>query len=195
METVDRSARRGRAVRGAAAAAVATTVASTAHTLAGGAAPPVWLLIAVTLLAMPVAVALTGRRPSLWRTSVVVALSQVLLHVAFATVGSALPAASRHVHGAPPTLSVGVDAAALTVDPVMIGGHVLAAIVTVVLLTRGERAMRAIAAGLRQVVSRATVALPAASPVSLPMAPVGHRPAPLVALASLSRRGPPLHAH
>ncbi len=174
---------------------MATIVASTAHTLAGGDAPPLWLLIAVTLLAMPIAVAVTGRRPSLWRTTVVVGLSQVLLHVAFATVGSALPASIGHVHGALPALSPGVDAGALTVDPVMIAGHVLAAIVTVALVSRGERALRAIAAGLHRLVTRA-LAVPAASyDAPRPAVRATRMPASPTALASLSRRGPPLPAH
>ncbi len=194
---MDRSQRRGRAVRGAAAAAVATTVAATAHTLSGGDAPPVWLLVAVTLLATPIAVLLTGRRPSLWRTTSVVAVSQLLLHLAFATVGTAGPAGGRHVHGAAVSLAgSGGDGAgavgALASDPLMLAGHVAAAAVTVLLVSHGERALRAIAAGLRHVVERTVIAW--------------HRPAPLlrvialplgtargaVALTSVSRRGPPV---
>ena len=45
------------------AASVAVVVSATAHTLSGGGAPPAWLLVAVALLATPVAVALVGDRP------------------------------------------------------------------------------------------------------------------------------------
>jgi len=192
VESVDRSQRRARALRGAAAAAVATTVAATAHTLAGAPAPAAWLLVAVTLLAMPLAVALTGRRPSLWRTSAVVAVSQVLLHVAFATTaGTAAPGSAGHVHGAAPALSA-VDAGVVAVDPAMVAGHVIAAAVTVALVTRGERALHAIAAGLHQLVRRVVVAAQPPAP-RLRLVPLASAIATgVVAVTSVSRRGPPV---
>lgn len=190
MESVDRAQRRGRALRGAAAAAVATTLAATAHTLSGGAAPPAWLLVAVTLLATPIAVALTGRRPSLWRTGAVVAASQFLLHLAFATAGAADPRAVGHVHGAAPLLTA-VDAGAVAIDVPMVAGHVLAAAITIALISRGERALRAIAAGLRHFARRIAVAAPRRAP-RVPVLAVGRRiTATAIALTSLSRRGPP----
>lgn len=198
MEQVDRAQRGTRALRGTIGAAVATTVAATAHTLSGGTAPPLWLLLAVTLLAAPVAVACTGRRPSLWRTSTVVAISQLLLHVAFATVGATGPGgAAGHVHGTAVLLqdsAVG-GGTALAIDPLMAAGHALAAVVTILLISHGERAVRTIAAGLRELAAR--IAIPSSAlPVGVPALAFG-RAAPIAAVrvTSLSGRGPPALAH
>lgn len=189
-----------RAGRGTAGAAVATTVAATAHTLSGGQAPPAWLLLAVIALAAPLAVALTGRRPALWRTSAVVAASQLLLHFAFATVGTAAPAGGHggHVHGAaiilgeaPASTAAGLGTALFALDPLMIAGHALAAVVTIALVTRGERALATIAAGLRRLAARVDVAVPLLPAVPRPVAPARPTPAAAVFLVTLSRRGPP----
>ena len=95
MHSVRREGRRARAARGALAAAIAIATAATAHTLAGDGAPPVWLLLAVTALAAPLAVWLTGRALSTWRTAAIVILSQTLLHAAFAATLAKL--AARYV--------------------------------------------------------------------------------------------------
>lgn len=189
MERGRHAARRARAVRGCAAAAVAVVLAATAHTLSGGGAPPWWLLVAVTLLASPLAVALVGRAPALWRTSAVVAVSQALLHTAFAAVGADAPAAGvRHVHGG---ALLGIGSAGVVLDPGMIAGHALAALITTVLLVWGERMLRGIGRGLRRLLRLLPAHAPG-SPSAPPRAvPVALPTLPRVHLASLSRRGPP----
>ena len=182
-----------------ASAGIATTVAAAAHTLAGGGAPPWWLLVATTLLAAPVALALVGRAPSLRRTTAVVLVAQGLLHVAFASVGTAdmragsgqgahtgaaghawahlstaLPAVGDHVH----------------LDAGMIAAHLLAAAATVVLLAHGERLLRVIARGLRRLLTSPAPTLP--RPRGRVAAFVRVASAPAAAfLTDLSRRGPP----
>ncbi len=190
MERVRLTARQTRALRGGAGAAVATLVAATAHTVSGGGAPPVWLLLAVTLLAWPIAVSLTGRTPSAWRTALVVTATQLLLHAAFASIGTADPVLTGHVHGESVVLAVG-SSAAIVLDPVMTVGHALAAAVTVVLLAHGERMLRALADGMRELLPRVAVRplLPAVPALCAAAAPrVGGVP---LLLTPLSRRGPP----
>lgn len=178
-----------RAVRGCTAAAVAVVIAATAHTLSGGGAPPLWLLVAVTALAAPIAVALAGPAPALWRTGAVVAVSQALLHTAFAAIGSAPVAAARHDHGA---VALIVESGGVTVDAEMVAGHALAALVTTVLLAWGERMLRELARGVSRrlrLLTGHTATLPAAPsravPATLPAVP-------RIQIASLSRRGPPV---
>ena len=185
---MDRTAGRGiRALRGTAAAAIAVLVASTAHTLAGGVAPPAWLVVAVTILAAPLSVALVGRRRSVLRLSAAVVTAQVALHAAFAAIGSAAPAsmpAGHHHLALPPDVSV--DPAATTMSV----GHALAAIVTIVILAWGERMLAAIARGIRRLLALAPHRLPHPHevPTSFLQTP---RAIAAVALHSVSRRGPP----
>ncbi len=182
-------------MRAGVASAIAVLAASTAHTLSGGSAPPAWLMLAVALLAWPIALVLIGRGPSLPRTAATISAAQVLLHGAFAVVGTAAPtggtglAHAGHVHGvmALPGLMTG----GVPLDAAMIAGHVVAAAVTTLLVTYGERLLRALADGVR----RALPALPGPvlAPVAAP-ASVGWTVPALpsrVTLSGLSRRGPP----
>ena len=176
-------ARRLRVLRGSAAAFVATILASPAHTLSGGGAPPLWLLLAVTVLAVPIAVALIGRRPSLPRLAGTVAVAQIMLHTAFAAVGTDAPA-TLHGH----------DVALAPTDAGMTAGHAVAAVVTTFLLATGERMLAATARGIRRVLRAPD---PRALPVAAPPRPVSWRPRlhAVLILTSLSRRGPPAFAH
>ncbi|WP_239498542.1 hypothetical protein [Microbacterium sp. PM5] len=190
--------RRVRALRGTSAAAIATTIASTGHTFGGADAPPLWLIVAVTILASPVAVALVGRRRSLPRTAAAIAAAQIALHTVFAEVGPAsLPAAGTgHVHGAltvgPTAADAGHHAAHFTLG--MLIAHVLAAVTTVALVSYGEQLLAVLGRGIRRVLSRPRAVAPPAFPwVVLPSF------APRVArdkahLSVLTRRGPPAFA-
>lgn len=179
--------RRVRALRGSAAAAIAVLFASTAHTLAGGIAPPAWLVVSVTILAAPLCVALVGRRRSVVRLSAAVITAQVALHTAFAAIGSAAPAAmpAGHHHLLLP-LVASVDPAAAT----MSAGHALAAVATIVTLGWGERMLAAIARGIRRLLTLAPQSAPHphAAPASFSAPP---RAVAAVSGHSVSRRGPP----
>ncbi|ODT22869.1 MAG: hypothetical protein BGN98_09845 [Microbacterium sp. 69-7] len=187
-----------RALRGTTAAAIATTIASAGHTLGGGQAPPLWLIVAVTVLASPVAVALVGRRRSLLRTAAAIAAAQIALHTMFAVIGPAsLPAAGTgHVHGAlsigPAVAGSGHSAAHLGVG--MLLAHALAAVVTIALVAYGERLVAVLARGIRRVLNRTHSPAPQSFPwVVIPS------PGPRVAradahLSVLTRRGPPAFA-
>ena len=183
--------RRVRVVRAGGAAAVATVTAAAAHTLGGGTAPAPWLVATVMLLAWPIALAIVGSRPSAVRTGLAVAAAQALLHSAFALVGDVQPtAAAGHHHAA---LVLGATAGGTpSVDGAMIAGHALAAVVTAVAVCHGERMLRAVARGIHSLLRLVVVAPPTggwrAPALPLPT-PRGLRPR--LALADLSRRGPP----
>ncbi len=192
--------RRVRALRGTAAAAVAVLFASTAHTLSGGDAPPLWLILGVTILAAPLCIALVGRRRSLARSGLAVAAAQLALHAAFAAVGAAAPADAPaampgsalrgHEHVMAMLGATTMDPAATT----MTIGHGLAALVTFVVLAWSEAAAAAISRGIRHLLRRVP-AHAAPHPAATP--PVASAPAPVPAavfLACVTRRGPPAHS-
>lgn len=185
--------RRARAVRGSAAAAVATTFASTGHTFAGGEVPPLWLLLAVTVLASPVAVALVGRRRSFPRLAAAVAAAQVALHASFAAVGTSAPTASgTHTHMAMPALG---DAPTMAhTSSGMIVGHIAAAIVTIAVVAYGERLLAMIARGLRRLLARSVDVVPADHPRIPTPAHRTHAGVAALFLSALTRRGPPAFA-
>lgn len=186
-----RDTRRGRAIRAGAAAAVATVAAAAAHTVAGGSAPPPWLVAAVILLAWPVALVIVGRAASAPRTGLAVVAAQAMLHGAFAMVGDAAPSAAGahgHLH-APLLLAPG--AASPAPDAAMLGGHAIAAVVTVLAVCHGERMLRAVAAGIRSLLRRTLPTSPhPAVPLAVP-ATVAPAPVPALFVSDLSRRGPP----
>lgn len=192
------TSRRARALRGTAAAAIATTIASTGHTFGGGEAPPLWLIVAVTVLASPVAVALVGRRRSLPRTAAAVAAAQIALHTVFAAIGPASLSAtgSAHVHGplvlGPAVAGLGHSAAHVSVG--MLLAHSLAAVVTIALVVSGEQLLAVLARGIRRVLNRSHPPAPHLFPrvVVLSSGPrVARAPAHL---SVLTRRGPPAFA-
>ena len=204
------TARQLRALRGCAAAVVATLVSATAHTLAGGGAPPPVLVLAIAVLAAPVAVVLVGRRPSRVRTGMAVLASQVVFHVAFAVAGSlgaeTMPAG--HAHGAmiaasmPGMPMLGMTMPGMTMHPgagmdadaSMLIAHAVAAVVTVIMVSYGERMLRAIARGLSRYLPPLWQGTPLRS--EAPRTATARPPAPLRPLFSseVSRRGPPAFA-
>lgn len=203
MDTGRSAARRARALRGTVAAAVATTIAATAHTLSGGGAPPLWLLLAVTALAAPLSVALVGQRPHVARLSTAVIAAQAVLHFAFASIGTSAPAAlgdprGAHDHSAMLLPSAGTEigatataTATAAMTTTMMIGHVLAAVTTIVLLAFGERMLKAIARGIRQLLP--LLPTPAAPRPAVRAAASASRTAvsPASFLTSVTRRGPP----
>ncbi|WP_439594285.1 hypothetical protein [Microbacterium sp.] len=184
------TSRQLRALRGTAAAAVAVWTASVSHTFGGGDAPSPWIVVVVTVLAAPFAVLLAGRSLSLLRISITVVLAQLLLHVTFALTAGLDPAAGGHVHGAAHALGGTLD---LVPDPVMTGAHVIAAIVTILVIARGEWMLRAIAAGLVRLL-RPLVVILARTAHAVPAAPVEEpaRARTSIRPSDVSRRGPPV---
>lgn len=196
-----RQSRAPRVARGVAAASVATFVALLSH-VAGGGAMPGWLGIAVPwVLSVFACTLLAGRRLSLIRLSLSVLLSQVLFHVLF-VLGAAdagAVAGGHHQHAAVTLAPLSEGAtAALYADSVMWGWHLVAGVVTVVAVHRGERLIAALRGLAAEITDWFRRALPTPPPSSLPDAP--RAPVSTVAswsvddaprLAPLRRRGPP----
>jgi len=166
------SARVTRTLRGAVAAAFSTFVALLSHVAGGGTMPGLIGIVVPLVFSTLVCVLLAGKRLSLVRLSLSVAVSQMLFHTLFilgtANGSSVVSSPSGHLsHGAPVTL----DAASL---PMVHDGHagmwiahVVAALVTIVALHRAETLLSAIAAVKEFVLARLVPAVLAApgSPV------------------------------
>lgn len=191
--------RQRHALRGAAWSSIATLVAATSHTVAGGPAPAMLLVVAMAVLLTPVTAVLAGARPGLGRLAAAVAVGQAAFHAVFQLLGAptgqgaAIGGPHAH-HGAALLLrSAAVDAGARTEDAGMYLAHAVAAALTVALLWRGEQAVRAIA---RATVSLLRRARAPRLPVSArPPRAVAATPPPAAASALLSaapRRGPPV---
>jgi hypothetical protein len=178
-----------RLARGFAAAAFATFVAALSHTVAGGAAPSAFGVLASFLLSASACTILTGRTLSVSRLAASVAVSQALFHGLFSNVGT--PVAVVHDMAA-----MGVAAPAHQhSDSGMWLAHVIAGVVTVLAFRYAETAFWGLADTARLFLAR-IVSLLFALPVPLPRpAPDRQRsilPADLTPLlSSLRRRGPP----
>ena len=188
--------RQTRAIRGVAAATVATLVSATAHTLAGGGAPPAIFVAVVILLASPLCVALAGRTLALWRLALSVLASQALFHVAFAvTSGAGAGTTAGHSHHEAAQVAAPASAVAWSMGPLMLLSHGIAALLTVVALLHGERMLRAVARGilrlLRPRFETARASFP--TPRALRREAARSIPSPFFT-SELSRRGPPLDA-
>lgn len=191
-----------RTARGFGGAVIATLFAAASHALGGGRITPI-AVVATIVLALPLCVALAGRLASLWRLAVAVGASQFLFHWCFAALGSAPTSAGgsapnpHAAHFGPAVLGPVPPAPELlasgAADASMWASHALAALVTVALLYRGERA----ALGLMRLIRRARpFALPrATAPVPRPRIRASEARTPLRAglcpLSPISHRGPP----
>jgi hypothetical protein len=186
--------RRQRALRGFSASTVATTIAAAAHTFGGGDAPAWWLVLGVVLLSAPAAVWLVGRRLSVRGIAAAVGVSQGLLHVTFAAVGSAAPRGGlghHSMHVAAADLAAGGH---LHLDAGMLVAHVAAAALTTVLLCHGERLLRALARGMRRLLAPVTARPLALAAVPATPTPRRERAVRPAFLSVQPRRGPPAFA-
>ena len=199
------TSRAERTSRGLVVAALASFVAIFSHTVADGGSVPVLGVVLALVFAAPVCIALTGRRLSWVRLSTAVALSQFAFHgllVAGLGGGSFSFGGAAHLHRA------GVIAQRLASDaPSSVlhadhgGGamwiaHACAALVTVLAIGAGERALVAILGlgRLRRVAALLDWA-PRAVGAPRPLLAAWRRTAPrLAVLTEMRRRGPPLAA-
>ena len=192
-----RPSRRTPLLRGSLGATIATFVALVSHVGVGGSMPGMLGIAVPWVLSLTISTLLAGRRLSLVRLSIAVALSQGLFHVLF-VLGSITPRGgfTPHVHGAVPMLSGGATAL-VPEDAGMWIAHGFAAALTVFALHRGERIVRALASvasdialWLRRVVAEAVLVR---SAVPAPARWVCAAPRPrALHLTAHGRRGPPL---
>ncbi|AUG29532.1 hypothetical protein CXR34_08785 [Microbacterium hominis] len=115
---------------------------------------PPWLNVLVALvLALPVCVFLAGRALSWFRLAVAVSISQLLFHallsVPLGVSGAPAPAHDHHAMGSSMLSSIGGVAVSMpdhaVADGSMWVAHVVAALITVLMLGRGEQAVLAVA--------------------------------------------------
>ena len=139
-----RASRASRVRRGALAASIATFAALMSHVAAGG-VPPGWVGIAVPFaISLLICTALAGRRVSLARMSLSVAISHVMYHSLFVlgSGGASVGSGSAHHHGmAQAVLAVG-GAEHIHASPAMWVGHAVAGVVTIAALYSGSRMLR-----------------------------------------------------
>ena len=184
-----------RALRGVVASAVTVLLAALAHTVAGGDAPAPLLLGVAAVLAAPPAVALVGKRPSVLRTTAAVLVAQLVFHGAFALFGSGSTVVftgGDHAHMGGHMMTTG--APIMAHDP-MSFAHLTAAIVTVIMLHRGEWMLRAAGRGIHRLLPLRIVRLP--HPVTMRCVRAtfrAPRPRTVLLVAGVGRRGPPLPA-
>ncbi len=197
--TSDFHGRRVRVARGIAAASVASLVALASHVVGGGTVPPL-VVAAAVVFSWPLGVLLIGRRSSLPRQALVIAIAQAILHL-LATVSST-PGAGLSLRpdgmGMGMGMGTGVAAPAMpdmaAPSPLMWAMHAAAAVATIAAWRHGERIAQDIADRIAMTVVRVlrvVALLPADTPQPIPVAPTFARAA-LVASRPAARRGPPL---
>lgn len=192
-----------RTLRGSAAAVVSTFVALFAHVASGGVMPGTLGIVVPLILSTTVSVLLAGRRLSLTRLTLSVAISQFLFHSLFVlgTASSIGTGTGHSAHGMP-LVAANPAAVAMehgsTAGAGMWAGHLVAALITVALLHRSESILTRLATMTGFVVARLLRALavvvadsPAARRPSAPAAEDGLVPLGVFASA-VSRRGPPV---
>jgi len=188
-----------RTLRGLAAAGFAVFVAALFHDAAGGGLPSP-LAVALSLaFAVPLCVALAGRRMAFWRQAASVGVSQLLLHLLFGlgenSTGTMLTAPAGHLHaGMHIGLTAGHAVAMHDDSAAMLVSHAAAAVVTVIALRYGEGTLTALANFTALLVTSISRIVVVPMPPAVRM-PVQTRPltlrSPRLVLGALRHRGPP----
>ena len=194
-----------RVVRGLLAATFATFVAALFH-VAGGGAPPSALALTLSLTFSGLAaLALTGRRASLWRLTASVVVSQTVFHALFSLGSGATRFVSAdgmaHLHAGSHLVAMAgqhMSGSSIIPDsPAMWLSHASAALVTIVALRFGEQAFWGLFETARirlgRVVRRAAVQ---AVPVAAPSSVHGDSDVPVlrdlgILIGRMRHRGPP----
>ncbi|QLD11318.1 hypothetical protein [Microbacterium oleivorans] len=204
--------RQQRALRASAAATLATFVALLSHVSAGGAPPSLLGVLLPWALSLPLTLIVVGHRLSIARLGAGVASAQLIFHAMFAlgvvpSVGSATVAVDaagdrglQALHAAhmslPASFSSPASPVAALPDAAMLGAHLLAAVVTTLLLHRAECLMAALG-GLAQRIALRLRAVardivpPVRTPLRIRLAAAVRRRHPRPLIAAPSRRGPP----
>lgn len=185
-----------RLLRGTASSSIATLIAAVSHTVGGGAPPHLLLMLTVSVLLTPVAALLVGTRIRLPGLAAAVISTQVAFHTLFAAAGEIAPSAvgGGHQHGPLVLAFPPQGATASAMDAPMAAAHLVAAVLTILLLRRGELLVQTVVRWVRMLLRRPLNAprLPVATPPGAP------RSTPRAARRLLAdcawRRGPPLAA-
>lgn len=190
------SIRQLRLLRGASASTVATMIAALSHTFGGGSLPHPLLMLAVSVLLTPLAALLVGARVRLPGLAAAVTATQVVFHGVFELVGGITPsglALGGHHHG-----TVVIDAAPGVADPSllnsspgMLAAHAAAAVLTALLLWRGELLVRTIARWVRALLRRPQPVPSLGGSTRVPVSRMVPRAATRLLDGCAWRRGPP----
>jgi hypothetical protein len=168
-------------------------LAAVAHTLAGGGAPSPLFCVVAAALATPVAMLVAGPRARAWRTAAAVAASQAVFHGAFTLLGDLgrwEASSSGHLHTAHLPLASPENIAPL--DASMIAAHAAAALVSALVVLRGERAVVAVWRWVREHLIPARPGVRQPLLPRIPAAPLRNVPRTVrVVTQPLTRRGPP----
>ncbi|MGL3807058.1 hypothetical protein ACSYDW_13270 [Paeniglutamicibacter sp. R2-26] len=197
-----------RIVRGWIGALVCTCLAVASHTVADGMMPPLAIVGLVLAVSGAVCTALASTNFSLARTTIAVVLSQGLYHGVFGLFGHG--AATGHLQATGATPGHGDHVTALSVEQVlpanagaesplaslMLLSHLLAALLTIAALRKGELAIRSLVDSILLYVPRRILLARSWRPAVAPPSTVVLSPLPLarldVLLPALRRRGPPV---
>jgi len=178
-----------RAARGWGVAVFATATAAVSHGLAGGTFPGTFGILASLILAGAASSLLTTRKQSLWRLTAAVAITQVMYHSVFSGMGDPTAPMVAHHSALPHLMPAHAHVGSMSF------AHIVAGVVTLIVLVHAESALWSLARSLRLVVTRF---------LSL-WRPVGHVPTVtlpverrddlasllLVVLSPMRYRGPP----
>jgi hypothetical protein len=151
-----------------------------AHVVGGGSAPDTVLTLLLTVLLAWAGITLAGRRRSATAIGAALAGSQLALHVLFTGLGG-------HQHGRGSLLAAAHPAA-------MTAAHVLATVLTALVLAKAESAVFAAAAALAALLPRRVSPPPVRTPPRAAPGPcIAPRPVLDVLLRTvIARRGPPV---
>lgn len=180
-------------MRGAGASAASTIIAAVSHTLGGGAAPHPLLVLALLVFLTPLAALLVGPRASLRRLSSAVLVAQSIFHALFVVLNataapSDLGTGHHHALVLPAITGAAPDVAP---DAAMLVAHLVAAVLTVAWLRRGESLIRAVFHWVRAVLHRRAPRLHARWPVPASVARTARVFVSAILAGDLALRGPP----
>lgn len=210
-----------RLLRGTAAASIATLVSLSGHVLGGGDMPALLGILLPWVLSLAVCITLAGEGLALLRTSLAVISSQALFHLLFrigAPTDAVSSASASSAHGSHTMQGMqgmqgmlGAEGSgtmtghassmhgAAGVSTPMLLGHLVAAVLTIVILRHGEATLLRASAIVRQALLRLRVPMPrlrAVPPVAPRALPRETRTLPLRRVLDdagsvMRRRGPP----
>lgn len=197
-----------RLIRGWVTALLTTLLAAAGHTAAHSithpghteAMSPVMLGLAF-IIAGPICVAFAGRGFSARRTLTSVGASQIVFHLLYSITGSA----TGHVHAVHGGTTVMPDCHLLGItitgetlaDTTMVGGHLVATVISVAMILHGEHLLYALAHRILWPSSRIILGapVPVSAPATTPSFFTQFIPRPTDILVPVTRRGPPVLAN
>jgi len=195
-----------RVARGLVAATLATFVAALFHVAGGGAAPSGLALTLSLTFSVLAALALTGRRASVWRLTASVVVSQTVFHALFSLGSGATRFVSAdglgHVHAGSHLIAMASqhmhESSVIPDSPQMWLSHATAALVTIVALRFGEQAFWGLFETARIRLGRVLRRVPArVASFAPPVAIYGRGDAPVlrdlgILIGRMRHRGPPV---